>query len=149
MDRNEADAALASARLSERKLADRAHWPLWRHAAFGALEALIVVGIGAPIGVFAACLVLACVGLWWIMQGDRRRDGFFVSGFSSRAALPATFLACLVVLAGVFAIVLTGGLHLWTPLTPVVAGFVFLGCALSSIWWERLYRKDLLSGGVQ
>jgi hypothetical protein len=149
MDSTEARAALASTNLSNRKLAERAQWPLWRHAAFGLLEALLLIAWGLPTAAMAACLVLALVGLGWIVADDRSRNGFFVSGWSSKAAMPATIAAC-VVFIGAFALVLlTGGPNQWTPIVPLAAFITFVGCTLSSIWWERLYRKELLSGELQ
>ena len=146
MDSTEARAALASTDISNRKLADRARWPLWRHAAFGLLEALLLVAWGLPIAAMAACLVLAIAGLVWISTDDRNRYGFFVNGWSSKAAMPATIAACVVFLGAFALVMITGGPNHWTPVVPLAAFITFVGCTLSSIWWEKLYRDELLSG---
>ncbi|MDG6077865.1 hypothetical protein E3U23_01455 [Erythrobacter litoralis] len=149
MDQNDAMKALDSVRETDRALERRARWPLWRHAAFGALEALLLLAWGVPLAAMAACIVIALGGLWWIVADDRRRYGMFVSGYSSRAALPATWLALAIVLSGLVALVLTGGPNQWTPYVLPVVGTVFVGCTLASIWWEKLYRAELRQGGVQ
>ena len=146
MDSTEARTALASTSISNRKLADRARWPLWRHAAFGFLEALLVIAWGVPTAAMAACIVLALAGLGWIAADDRKRNGFFVSGWSSKAAMPATVAACLIFIGALALVLMTGGPNNWTPMVPVAALVTFVGCTFSSIWWEKLYRKELLNG---
>ena len=149
MDRTEARAALASTDLSNRKLAARARWPLWRHAAFGLLEALLLIAWGLPTAAMAACIVLALGGLGWIMADDRNRNGFFVNGWSSKAAMPATLAACLVFLTSIALVLMTGGPNQWTPMVPLAALIAFVGCTVSSIWWEKLYREELMRGDAQ
>ena len=141
--------ALESVRQVDRALERRARWPLWRHAAFGALEALLLLAWGVPLAAMAACIVIALVGLWWIVADDRSRYGMFVSGYSSKAALPATELAFVIVLGGLVVLIMTGGPNQWTPYVLPVVGAVFIGCTLASIWWEKLYRAELRESGVQ
>ena len=147
MDREEARVALDSVERMDRQLAEQMTWPLWRHAAFGAIEALFLLGWGLSTAGMAVCLVVALGGLAWIVHDDRQRYGVFISGYSSRAARPALFLAFLIFLAGLAAIVLTGGLHVWTPWVPVVVVLVFVGETLASIWWQKLFHADLQRSG--
>lgn len=149
MDSTEARTALASTSISNRKLADRARWPLWRHAAFGLLEAVLVIGWGLPTAGMFACIVLALAGVGWIVIDDRNRNGFFVSGWSSKGAMPATITACIVFLGALALVVMSGSLNEWTPIVPLAALIVFVGCTVSSVWWEKLYRKELLRGDTQ
>jgi len=149
MDSTEARSALASTNTSNRKLAERARWPLWRHAAFGLLEALLLIAWGLPTAAMAACIVVALAGLGWIVTDDRNRNGFFVSGWSSKAAMPATISACIVFVGALALVLVTGGPNQWTPIVPVAALFTFVGCTLSSLWWEKRYRQELLSGDSQ
>ena len=143
MDRNEALASLDAVRQTDRRIAERMQWPLWRHAAFGAVEALFVLGWGLPPAAMAACIVVAIAGMSWIVHDDRKRYGMFVSGYSSRAARPAIFLAVAVFLVGLGTIVVTGGPNKWTPWVPIVTALVFVGETLASVWWQKL-AKDAL-----
>ena len=143
MDRNEALASLDAVRQTDQKMAGRMTWPLWRHAAFGALEALILLGWGLPPAAMAACIVIAIAGLSWILHDDRKRYGIFVSGYSLRAARPALWLAFAIFIAGLVAIVLTGGVNEWTPWVPIITGLVFVGETLASVWWQKLAQEDL------
>ena len=149
MDRDDAVEALHNVRQTDCALERRTRWPLWRHAAFGALEALLLLAWGVPLAAMAACIVIALVGLWWIVADDRRRYGMFVSGYSSRAALPATALAFAIVLGGLAVLIITGGPNQWTPYVLPVVGAVFVGCTLASIWWEKLYRAELRQDGIR
>lgn len=149
MDSTEARSALASANTSNRKLAEHARWPLWRHAAFGLLEGLLLIAWGLPTAAMATCIVLALGGLGWLVADDRNRNGFFVSGWSSKAAMPATIAACVIFIGALALVVVSGGPHNWTPMVPLAALLTFVGCTFSSIWWEKLYRKELLSGHPQ
>lgn len=143
MDGENARTALRAANQSERRLAGKARWPLWRHALFGAVEALLVLAWGLPTAAMAACIVVAMALLGGIVADDRKRYGFYVSGWSSRAARPAALLAGAICLVGLAVIVLTGGPNTWTPYVPIVAIGVLLGCTAASLWWERLYRAEL------
>ncbi|MGB3166911.1 MAG: hypothetical protein WBA68_09070 [Alteraurantiacibacter sp.] len=145
MDGNEARASLDAVRQTDRRMAGQMTWPLWRHAAFGAIEALFVLGWGLPSPGMAACLVIAIGGIFWINRDDRKRHGMFVSGFTSRAARPAIWLAFAIVIAGLGAVLLTGGLNRWTPWVPVIVGLVFVLETLASLWWQKLYLAELRS----
>ena len=144
MNPEEARLALENAHQSEVRLEQRTRWPLWRHAAFGAVEALVLLGYGLPYAAMAVCVALALGGLWLIVADDRRRYGMFVSGLTSRAARPAMWLACAIVMAGFVVLVRYGEPNRWTPLVGFVAAIVLVGCTLASLWWEKLYRAELL-----
>lgn len=136
-------AALEAVRQTDQEMAGRMTWPLWRHAAFGALEALLLLGWGLPPAAMAACIVVALGGLWWIVRDDRKRYGMFVSGYGSRAARPALMLSFAIFFAGLATIVLTGGPNEWTHWVPIVTGIVFIGETLASLWWEKLAQEGL------
>lgn len=147
MDSEEARVALDSVERIDREMAEQMTWPLWRHAAFGAIEALFLLGWGLNTAGMALCFVVALVGLGWIVHDDRQRYGVFISGYSSRAARPAIWLALFIFLAGLAAIMLTGELHVWTPWVPAVVAIVFVGETLASIWWQKLFHADLQRSG--
>lgn len=147
MDRNEAHEALERVRQMDRQMAGQMTWPLWRHAAFGAVEALLLLGLALDLAGMAACLVIALGALAWIIHDDRQRYGVFISGYSSRAARPAIFLAFAIFAAGVLAIMLTGGMNQWSQWAPLIVGVVFVGETLASIWWQKLFHADLQREG--
>ena len=147
MDRNEALSALDAARDTDRRMARRMTWPLWRHALAGALQALFVITWATPMP-FAALLMGVCLfGIYWIGANDRKRFGMFVNGWSSEAARPAVFLALAVTLSGFAAIWSLGdGINRWTPWAIPAALGVFVGVTLSSLWWQKLHIRDLGHG---
>ena len=147
MDRNEARAALDAVHNTDKTMAGHMRWPLWRHAAFGAVQSLFLLGWGLPSAAMAACLVVAVAGLSWIVHDDRKRYGMVVSGISSPAAMPATWLAIAIFLAGLAVVILTGGPNEWTPWVPVVTVLVFIGETLASLWWQKLAQADLRREG--
>ncbi|NQX95781.1 MAG: hypothetical protein HRT64_12825, partial [Erythrobacter sp.] len=64
--------ALAAVRQTDTKMAKRMRWPLWRHAAAGALQAAFIIIVATPMP-FAALLMIACIGsIFFIMESDRR-----------------------------------------------------------------------------
>ena len=148
MDSNEARAALDKVGETDRRMAEQMTWPIWRHAAFGFIEALLLLGLALPLAGMAACLVIAMAGLSWIIHDDRARYGMFVSGYSSRAARPAIVLAFAIFAGGIAAIFFTGGLNTWNSWTPVIVTVVFVGETLASIWWQALHQADLRRSGT-
>ncbi|TMM46575.1 hypothetical protein [Qipengyuania marisflavi] len=141
---NDPRAALDAVAQTDRRLAKRMHWSLPRHAAAGLLQALCVISWAVPIPLAIVTILLVVGGVVWISHSDRKRDGMFVNGWSSRAARPAFWLAIAATLAG-FALLAWAapGLHMWTPLGVPIALGVFVVVTASSIWWERLYHADL------
>ena len=147
MEREEAQAALEAVRNTDRQMAEKMSWPLWRHAAAGALQALFVITWATPMPFGALTMGLALAGIWLIGASDRKRHGMFVNGWSSKAARPAVLLAVAITLAGFVAIFFLGdGINRWTPFAPPVAGAVFVGVTLSSLWWQKLYQGELEAG---
>ena len=57
--------------------------------------------------------------------------------------------ACLVFVASIALVLMTGGPNQWTPMVPLAALITFVGCTISSIWWEKLYREELLREDAQ
>jgi hypothetical protein len=72
----EARAALDSIDDVQRQLAlQGTQYPLWRHAAFAAVMAALVLGQGFALPIQMALFVPAMAGLAWILADDRRRYG--------------------------------------------------------------------------
>ncbi|GAB5350202.1 hypothetical protein [Alteriqipengyuania sp. 357] len=149
MDRDEALASLDAVRNADRRMAGRMRWPFYRHAMFGVSEALIVMGIGIPgstgIAFIAAGLALLVVQFY----GDKRRDGMFVSGYKGTNTRRLTLSLVLLLMMAVGASLILRWDHGTNPLVVGLGALVAIVCTFASLWWERLYRAELLGGGLR
>lgn len=145
MERQEAQAALQAVRHTNDQLADlQAHaCPPWRHAAFGAVEAVLVLGASAngwPMWVLYSLSMLCAVVL---MRSDRRRTGTWVNGWRRGRTLPLTAALCVAI----------AGLIFWarqdylqpfpSPSGLAAAAVAFIGGTLASLWWQHIYIAEL------
>lgn len=143
MDEAEAARALAAMGSTRDALAQRARWSLGRHAAVGLVMAAMIISyaLPAPWPIFAAAACMAVVAI--IVIRDRRRDGFFVSGYRpgrTRWLTSAMVIAAWAALSAAIVLKTRFGLA-WAP---VVIGLATgLVVTLGSIAWERVYRQEL------
>lgn len=143
MDSNEAAAALADVGRTEQRLAERAHWPFYRHAMFGLAEGLLVAGVAQPMGIAvpmwagAMALVVVCIA------DDRRRHGMFVSGWQTGATLPLTLalFAFLLILVLGAALVRDGEAD--QPIGYLLGTVAFAVSTAASLRWQTIYRAEL------
>lgn len=146
MDPHDAATALTSIRRTEDKLADRARWPVHRHAMFGLSEGLLIAALPQPSAIrtgmiaVGAVLILACV---W---DDRRRHGMFISGWQKGATRPLTFMLAAFLATMVWAALHTGRGDGIQPSGMIIGVVTFVICTGASIAWERIYRAALLRG---
>lgn len=139
---------LAAIGRTEGRLATRMHWPFYRHAAAGVLQAVFVVGFALPPLYMMGSFVVAFAFMTAIMQTDRKRDGMFVSGTVSKAGIPALAASVILTLGGMAAVTwFGGGPGNWTPAVVPIAMVVAIGVTLASLWWERLYQAELKREG--
>jgi len=143
---DDAQRALAALGETRRRMANRAHWPLRRHIAFGVLIGAMVASYALPLPLQMLVVAGALVATGLLVAADRRRDGFFVNGYRAGRTRRVALLYLSVALAGlVAAIVAKEGYGLvWMPLA-VGAVLAVIG-TLSSLAWERAYRADLGEG---
>ena len=145
-DTDDPRAALDAVGQTNERLAERMHWPLWRHALVGLLLALLLLGIALPFNwqVVTYAVVLAMIG--WIVRDDKKRYGMFVSGYQRGrtgwvlAAITLFFVALML---------LTNTLFDEPTRHPLFWGFeiaLFTGGTALSVLWEKIYRADLLAG---
>jgi hypothetical protein len=142
----EARAALDSNAAARAHLAALGMCPPWRHAAFGAIMALLVGGIGFETQVQTACTVLALGGIAFVASYDRRRYGVFINGYRKGATLKVS----IGLLVGVLALMMlqiylrdqhaSTAVHLWIAL----AAFVF--STWGSVIWGRVFRREMERG---
>ena len=142
----EARAALDSAGAARAHLAALGMCPPWRHAAFGAVMALLIGGAGFPLPIQIGCTVLAFVGIAIIVSYDRRRYGVFINGYRRGATRPvvAGLLVAIMALLVLQIHLREQGVAIWVPLAVTGAGFVV--AVIGSVWWSRVFRGDMERG---
>ena len=147
MDRDEARAALDGKDDITRKYATEGpEYPAWRYAAFGLMMALIVLSQGFGSALKAALFLTAMAMLVWMLRDDRRRYGVFVNGYRKGRTLPLT-----IALVGFLLLAMGAELYAyandWTIAPKLaIAGAVFAVATLASVWWNRIYERELLEG---
>jgi drug/metabolite transporter (DMT)-like permease len=142
----EARAALASAEQARRKLAAAADCPPWRHAAFGAVMALLVLGPAFPGRFQAVSLLTALLAIAGIAAWDRKTYGVYLNGFRRGATLPLTIALVAVVLLLLLAqlALATTRVTTWEPFA--VAGAAFAVSVAASVSWTRIFRREMERG---
>ena len=141
----EARAALDGIDDAQRALALKATYCApWRHAAFGAIMAALVLGQGfgamAMLPIFGAAMLAVVL----LVADDRRRYGLFVNGYRKGATLPVTLALLGALLAAMFGEIHAreAGLSLATKFG--IAGIAFLVAVAASVVWSRVYRRELM-----
>ena len=120
--------------------------PPWRHAAFGAVMSLLILGLGFSLAVQTVCMVVAMAGVAWIAAYDRRRYGVFINGYRRGATRPVVA----VLLLGMMALIMVQiyfreqAAQAWVPFAVAAAAFVF--AVAGSVWWSRVFRREMERG---
>jgi hypothetical protein len=143
MDEAEAARSLEMMRARRGALAERAKWSLARHAAVGLLLGGLIAGYALP-GPWPVIVSGACMaGTAMVVARDRRRDGFFVSGYRPGRTRWVTFVMLLVALGAlVGAVVLKTRYGLtWAP-AAIGSGIAVFATIISMVW-EHVYRRGL------
>lgn len=145
MNQDEARAMLAAVSQAETRLADRAHWPFRRHAAFGLAEGLLIAAIAQPVALFLPFFVTAITLIAWCAAADRRSHGFFVSGWQRGPARIVTvaITAFVIGMAVAASLVRDGSAQ---PMGYLLGAITFIVCTAGSILWERVYGAHLARG---
>jgi hypothetical protein len=139
----EARAALDSIGATRAQIAAIGLCPPWRHAAFGAVMSLLILGLGFPLGIQVACLCLAMGLMVLIVVHDRRRYGMFINGYRRGATRPVT-AALLVAMLSLIVVQIRlreQGVETWVPIA--VAGAAFVVAVAGSVWWSRVFRREM------
>ena len=147
MDRNEALLALDAVGKTDRKMAEKMRWPMWYHASFGLAEGLIVTGLASEeIGTTAVAGGVAMIGL---LTWQTRKSGMFVSGFRGGRSRPLTYgIIAFLLAAIVVAFKVVRDHPQETQLAVGLGAIVTLVLTLASLWWERIYRREVREGGL-
>ncbi|MGH6651855.1 MAG: hypothetical protein ACREB7_12070 [Sphingopyxis sp.] len=145
----EARAALDSMAEAQRELARSGpKYPLWRHAAFAAVMATLVLGQGFDLPVQLPLLVAPLAAIAWLVADDRKRYGVFVNGYRKGRTLPVTLLLLALMLGAMGGELYARFNHLDLGVKLGIAGFAFVVALAMSLWWTRLYDRELLDGGA-
>jgi len=143
MTYDEARAALAAKTIAEQDLARLGTCPPWRHAAFAALEIMLVASpLASDKGQFVVFGVLL-VGLYGIMWSDRRRLGVLINGYR-RGRTRKFVLPLLLVALGLFTLS-TVAARIWDmPALSIAAAVVtFPVCYFGSVMWQKVFLREL------
>ena len=142
----EARAALDSTAAARAHLATLGICPPWRHAAFGAIMALLVGGIGFDTEVQTACTVLALGGIAVVASYDRRRYGVFINGYRKGSTLKVSIGVLLGVLALLILQIYLRDQHASTSVHLCVALAAFVLGTWGSVIWGRVFRREMERG---
>jgi hypothetical protein len=142
-DAEQARAALDKVAAARARIAELGVCPPWRHAAFGAILSLLVLGPGLSHPLHIATLPLAMGLMVWILMWDRRRYGMFINGYRRGATLPLTMLL----------LIAMGGLLVWQIhmreqhaaqwVAFAIAGLAFAVGTGASVWWASIFRREM------
>lgn len=138
-DPREALAAIEAARQS---VPGEMRYPIGHDLMYGAACGVLVAGQALPMPWSLVCLAVALAGLAWMIQGWRRRYGWWVNGYSPRRARWVA-IGLAVVLVGLMGLSLWGraaGIA-WTPLATGAAGFI--AAILGARLWMHVWRREL------
>ena len=144
MNPHEAQAALAGVCSAEASLADKvAHCPPWRHAAFGAIFAVLIgsIAISATAQIVGTVIVLASIAV--LMRSDRKRYGVFINGYRRGATLPLTltYVAVMIGLVAAAMYLRINDFSAWSKAALAVIAFAL--ASLFSVKWSSVFRKEL------
>ena len=145
----EAQAALDSMAEARRELARSGPtYPLWRHAAFAAVMATLVLGqgFGQPWQILMLIFPMAAVA--WLVTDDRKRYGVFVNGYRRGRTLPLTLVLVALMIGAMAGEIYARANGLGLGVKLGIAGFAFVVALAMSLWWTRVYDRELLDGGA-
>lgn len=147
MNPDEARAALDSMKAAERDLAlSGPKYPLWRHAAFAAVMATLVLGQGFAAPLQILFIVFPLVALALLVNDDRKRYGLLVNGYRKGRTLPLTLMLVALMLGAMGVEIYARFNDLGIGVKLGIAGFAFVVALTASLWWTRIFDRELLDG---
>lgn len=146
MDDRQARDALASIAAAQSQLAETQAFPLWRHAALGAVMALLIAANAVPHAFFAAPFVASMAGVVWLVKYDRHRTGTFVNGWRWGRTFPVSLVLFALLLGLVFYARRTQGDGYVSNEGLLAIGAAFVLGTVFSVVWQRIYLAELRRG---
>jgi len=144
MQPHEAQSALASVHSAEARLANKVgHCPPWRHAAFGALFALLIGSIAISSTVQFAAMPVIIAGVVLLIRWDRKRYGVFINGYRRGRTLPVTLG-----FVGIMIVLVVAAMHMrvngFTDASKIgLAALAFAIAIGFSLAWGRTFMREL------
>ncbi|WP_077148837.1 hypothetical protein [Sphingopyxis sp. KK2] len=121
-------------------------YPLWRHAAFAAVMATLVLGQGFGQPWQALMLVFPMAAVAWLVTDDRKRYGVFVNGYRKGRTLPVTLALVALMLGAMGGEIYARFNDVGLVVKLAIAGCAFAVALAMSLWWTRIYDLELLGG---
>lgn len=141
--KEEAQLALAAKGAAEKDLARLATCPPWRHAAFAATEAALVLTPALVLTARYVVLALALVGMGAIYVSEKRRLGVFINGYRRGRTRRVTF-PLLAAILGLYVASVYFGLMAGRPAVSVALALVtFVVGYAGSVLWQRVFVREL------
>ena len=139
----EARAVLDSVGMTRAQMAAICNCPPWRHAAFGAIFAILIgsISISGTAQIVGTTAVLVLTGL--LVAHDRLRYGVFVNGYRRGATLPLTltYVGVMIVLVAAAMFMRLNVFSLWSKLA--LAAIAFALATGTSVRWSRIFRREM------
>ena len=139
----EARAVLDSVGMTRAQMAAICNCPPWRHAAFGAIFAILIgsISISGTAQIVGTTAVLVLTGL--LVAHDRLRYGVFVNGYRRGATLPLTltYVGVMIVLVAAAMFMRLNVFSLWSKLA--LAAIAFALAIGTSVRWSRIFRREM------
>ena len=146
MDKIDAAASLDAVHETRERLAQRMHWPLWRHAATGVFLAVILLGQALPTEYGLIVTALCLLPILAIIAHDKKAYGMFVSGYQ-KGRTGWVIAAILVLFFAAFLWVMFGMTDpLSDPRFWALEAVVLIVATALSYLWAKIYREDLRAG---
>jgi hypothetical protein len=139
---DDARAALAAKGVAERRLAQAAVCPPWRHAAFAAVMATLVISPLVAMPLRLGILVGALLAVALVVQSDRRRTGMFINGYRRGRTLLVT-LPLLAANLGLYLLSIHASERGEMTTVVLLAGAAFLVSLAGSLVWQRVFVREL------
>lgn len=146
MDRNEAQSALDAVKNTDKLMADRMSWPLWRHAIVGVMMALLLLGLALPVGQQLPIMILVLMLVFLVIRDDKKRHGMFVSGYQKGRTGWVLAVQFALFVAAFLATNAWVDNPLASSLFWAIAAALLIGSTALSLMWEKVYRADLKAG---
>ncbi|PZT87411.1 MAG: hypothetical protein DI637_09285 [Citromicrobium sp.] len=148
MTPDEARDALGSIDQTKEKMAQRMRWPLWRHAAFGFVLALLLAGIVLSTQWQAVLYAIVIVMVFFIIRDDRKRHGMYVSGYQKGRTIWVLIGIAMGFMTAIFAMNSWVDDGIADPLFWLLTGAIFVFSTAMSYVWQFVYQKDLRRGAA-
>lgn len=143
MQPDEARRALDAMEQARESLAVAVDCPPWRHAALGAVMALLIFSATVS-GLGFIALYGPAMGLLVLLaRGDRKRTGTFVNGWRMGRTLPLSIALAAWLVALAFYAVSGRGDPFPAQRGLIAAALGFVTGTLASVWWQRIYIAEL------